>query len=584
MTGTSAIDRLRPEDPPRLGDYRIVGRIGRGGMGTVYLGESARGERVAVKVINPDLADDEMFRDRFRREVESARRVRRFCTAPVLDARIEGEPLFIVTEFVDGPDLDAFVRDGGPMRGAGLEHLAVGVATALTAIHAAGVIHRDLKPANVLLSSVGPRVIDFGIARALDTVSGATRTGQFIGTPAYMAPELVMGETATPASDVFAWGCVVAYAGTGRPPFDGPNVPAVLYRIAHGEPDLADLDESVRELVERALDKDPRRRPSAQELLDRLTGRPHADTAHAAETIGRTWSVPDEHLPPPQAGGGGTATASMPYGTPAPAAQADTHTWAAPSGRITRADAGPGGGTAPSHRRRLLLAGCAVAGVLVLGLGFVFALTGSDGPPSKTTPVYADDFSNTSSGWSGSTWLSGNGYFQGGYRLDAGGSVYQRRAEKVPSDKAAKDSPERALVSADVTVLSGPPYGMFGVFCRSTGDFEGTAYYDFLVRADGQGVLIRKVAGKSGSRELVRRQSAAGFKKHAKNHVQAACEQQSGKVRLRLWLNGTLAAEVSDGNGPLANGAPGLVAAQENGGSGGDIRVLFDNFDLSAIR
>ena len=184
MTGVNAIDQLRPGDPSRLGDYRLVGRIGRGGMGTVFLAESARGERVAVKVINPELADDETFRDRFRREVESARRVRRFCTAPVLDAQLDGEPLFIVTEFVDGPDLDEFVRDSGPMRGSSLEHLAVGVATALTAIHGAGVVHRDLKPANVLLSSVGPRVIDFGIARALDTVSGATRTGQFIGTPA----------------------------------------------------------------------------------------------------------------------------------------------------------------------------------------------------------------------------------------------------------------------------------------------------------------------------------------------------------------------------------------------------------------
>ncbi|MCO6010307.1 serine/threonine protein kinase [Actinoallomurus purpureus] len=577
MTGGNTIHPLRPGDPAGLGDYRLVGRIGRGGMGTVYLAESARGERVAVKVINPDLAEDEMFRDRFRREVESARRVRRFCTAPVLDARLDGEPLFVVTEFVDGPDLDAFVRDSGPMRGSSLEHLAVGVTTALTAIHAAGVVHRDLKPANVLLSSVGPRVIDFGIARALDTVSGATRTGQFIGTPAYMAPELVAGETASPASDVFAWGCVVAYAATGRVPFDGPTVPAVLYQIVHGEPAVDDLDEGLRDLVAQALLKDPRRRPSAQELLDRLTGRPHADTAGAAEAVGRTWSVPDHRTSP--------ATAGQ---APPAAPGAATHARATPGDRTTRADAPTGatahiGGGVPAslRRRRWLLAGGAVAGVLVLGT--VFLVRGSDGPPSKTTGVYFDDFSNTSSGWSGSTWYSGNGYYQGGYRIDAGTSIYTRRAEKAPSDKAVKDTPERVLVGADASVLGGPPYGMFGVFCRATGDSAAAAYYDFLVRADGKGVLIRKAAGKSGSRELLRRQSAAGFKKQAKNRVQAACEEQDGKVLLRLWLNGTLAAETSDGDRPLANGASGLVAAQENGGSGGDVRVLFDNFDLSSI-
>ncbi|MGH3378253.1 MAG: serine/threonine-protein kinase, partial [Actinoallomurus sp.] len=296
MTGNHVISPLRPSDPQRLGSYKIVGRLGRGGMGTVYLAESESGERAAVKMINPDLADDETFRDRFRREVESARRVRRFCTAPVLDAQLDGEPLFIVTEFVDGPNLDAFVTSSGPMRGSSLEHLAVGVATALTAIHGAGVIHRDLKPANVLLSSVGPRVIDFGIARALDTISGATRTGQFIGTPAYMAPELISGGTASAASDVFAWACVVAFAGTGRAAFDGPTVPSVLYQISHGEPALDGLDEGLRHLVARALTKDPAQRPSAQEVLDVLTGRPHVDTAEAAANVGRTWAAPNDRM------------------------------------------------------------------------------------------------------------------------------------------------------------------------------------------------------------------------------------------------------------------------------------------------
>ena len=171
---------LRAGDPEQVGAYRFTGRLGQGGMGTVYLAESPDGERVAVKMINFDLAHDQSFRGRFRREVEAARRVRRFCTAPVLDAQIDHEPLYIVTQYVDGPTLYAFVRNSGPMHGSDLEYLAVGVATALSAIHGAGIVHRDLKPANVLLSAMGPRVIDFGIARALDAVTNATDSGHLV--------------------------------------------------------------------------------------------------------------------------------------------------------------------------------------------------------------------------------------------------------------------------------------------------------------------------------------------------------------------------------------------------------------------
>jgi protein kinase-like protein len=548
VTGNHVISPLRPSDPQRLGDYQIVGRLGRGGMGTVYLAESDGGERAAVKVINPQLADDETFRDRFRREVESARRVRRFCTAPVLDAQLDGEPLFIVTEFVDGPNLDEFVTTSGPMGGSSLEHLAVGVATALTAIHGAGVIHRDLKPANVLLSSVGPRVIDFGIARALDTVSGSTRTGQLIGTPAYMAPELISGGTASPASDVFAWACVVAFAGTGKTPFDGPTVPSVLYQISHGEPSLDGLDEGLRHLVSGALAKDPARRPSAQEVLDLLTGRPHVEAAEAAATVGRTWAVPSggKTLPDP------APTRAMP-----PRAA--------------------GGRELP---RPLVLGAAVLAAVLVLGIGAFALLRGSGGPPSKTTTVFADDFSNTNSGWSGSTWISGSGYFQGGYRIDAG-SPSAQEWEHAPVDG---NLPDRLLVSTDATVKAGPPYGQIGLYCRGNGETgSDSASYNFLVRADGRGVLIRKQAGQRGSKELASKSSAAGFSPGKKNRLQVACEQDGKKVHLRLWLNGKVAAEASDGDGPLPNGAAGLMAELDNGGSGGNVQTFFDNFDLSSI-
>ncbi len=545
MTANHVINPLRPSDPPSVGAYRLVGRIGRGGMGTVYLAETDAGERAAIKVINPELADDDEFRDRFRREVEAARRVRRFCTAPVFDASLDGETLFIVTEFVDGPNLDEFVRDSGPMQGSSLEHLAVGVATALTTIHGAGVVHRDLKPANVLLSSMGPRVIDFGIARALDTVSGATRTGQFIGTPAYMAPEMISGDTASPASDVFAWGSVVAYAGTGRAPFDGPSVPSVLYQISHGEPSLDGLDDGLRHLVERALAKDPRQRPSAQDLLDTLTGRPKADTAQATENLGRTWSVQ--------------------------------------SGRSTMADPAQTR-TAPkaSSRRPPALAAAGIAALLVLGVAAFALLRGSGGPPSNTSLVFGDDFSNTSSGWSGSTWISGSGYYGGGYRIDADGSIYPRRAESAPFKGGL---PDRQLITVDASVIGGPNYGTFGLYCHSTGDTSSDAtYYEFLVRADGQGALIRKALGQKGSDELLRKASAPGFKKNAVNHVAAACEQEGKRIHLRLWLNGTLTADKTDTDAPLPNGEAGLVTGLENAGSGGALQVRYDNFRISAIR
>jgi serine/threonine protein kinase len=540
VTGNQVIHPLRPSDPRGLGAYRIVGRIGRGGMGTVFLAEGASGERAAVKVINPDLADDETFRERFRREVESARRVRRFCTAPVLDAQLDGEPLFIVTEYVDGPNLDDFVRESGPMRGSSLEHLAVGVATALTAIHGAGVVHRDLKPANVLLSSVGPRVIDFGIARALDTISGATRTGQFIGTPAYMAPELVSGQGASPASDVFAWGCVVAYAGTGRAPFEGPTVPAVLYQISHGDPAIAELDESLRDLVAAALAKDPAQRPSAQQLLDRLTGRPHAEAARTAEAVTSTWSMPP--------------------------------------GRPTLSDSRPAARKSRFGRAAVV---AAAAAALVLVLAGFLLLRGSGGPPGKTVTVFSDDFSNTDSGWSGSTFFSGSGYFQGGYRLDADGDFNSVRAEAAPVKGAL---PQNVLVSADATAKAGPGYGQLALFCRGNVESSDISAYSFLVRADGQGTLIRKETAQKGSKELIQKASAPGFKKNQKNRLQAACEQKGSEVRLRLWVNGDLAAEITDGDGPLGNGSAGVMARLTNGGSGGDTQAIFDNFDISQIR
>lgn len=556
MTDKTEITALRPGDPESLGPYRTVGRIGRGGMGIVYLAESPQGERAAVKVISPDLADDDGFRDRFRREVESARRVRRFCTAPVLDARLDGEPLYIVTEYVDGPDLDEFVRQNGPMRGSSLEHLAVGVATALTAIHGAGVVHRDLKPANVLLSSVGPRVIDFGIARALDSAAQTTRTGHFIGTPAYMAPELVAGGQASPASDVFAWACVVAYAGTGRPPYSGESVPAVLYQISHGEPDLTGLDDALRGLVTQALSKDPQQRPNAQQVLDHLTGRANADTKMIAEDVSRTWAMRG------------------------PA--------------VTRADGPPGTRVLPpvgtrmmtqlrGPRRKRWLAGAGALVLVVAATVAAFALTGSNGPPGKTSSVFSDTFAESGSGWSGGTWTSGSwGYAGGTYRADASdfamyGAPYKPLA------------PEHELVSVDAGAAGGPSYGQLGVFCHGNDD-KKTGYL-FMIRADGHGAVIRKLPEDGGSKDLVTTSSVPGFRAGKVNRVQAACDStrangHMASVRLRLWVNKHYVAGAKDSDSPLATwteGDAGVFAVQGNGGND-KISAVFDNFDISQIR
>ncbi|WP_213004928.1 serine/threonine-protein kinase [Paractinoplanes toevensis] len=262
---------LWPADPRRLGDYELLGRLGEGGMGAVYLGRAPGGGLVAVKVIRPEYAWDTEFRGRFRSEVNRAREVPGFCTAAVLDADPDHATPYLVVEYVDGPSLREVIKEQGPLSGGTLHSVAVGVATALAAIHGAGVIHRDLKPENVLFSLGTPKVIDFGIARALEVTSRHTRTDQMVGTVSYMAPErFESDQDAGPPADVFAWGVVVAYAATGRTPFRADSPAATAARILTQPPNLTGLDGPLRELVGRALAKKPEDRPTANELLDLL--------------------------------------------------------------------------------------------------------------------------------------------------------------------------------------------------------------------------------------------------------------------------------------------------------------------------
>ncbi|GHD50479.1 serine/threonine protein kinase [Streptomyces mirabilis] len=262
---------LGVDEPTVVGPYRLLGRLGAGGMGRVYLGRSAGGRTVAVKIVHPHFALDEEFRARFRREVEAARRVGGAWTAPVLDADPEASVPWVATGYAAGPSLAAAVADaGGPLPAHSVRVLGAGLAEALTAVHALGLVHRDVKPSNVLLTLDGPLLIDFGIARATDGTASLTSTGVSVGSPGYMSPEQILGKGVTGAADVFSLGAVLVYAATGESPFPGDSSAALLYKVVHEEPRLGSLDGELRELVAACLAKDPAVRPTPGEVAGRL--------------------------------------------------------------------------------------------------------------------------------------------------------------------------------------------------------------------------------------------------------------------------------------------------------------------------
>jgi predicted Ser/Thr protein kinase len=259
---------LLPGDPRWLGAYELIGRIGHGGQGTVFLARGQGGGPVAVKLLRAEWTREPAARARFAREVAAASKIAPFCTARILDSRLDGDEPFVVSEYIDGPSLHEVVTNDGPLGGQALHRLAVGTATALSAIHQAGVIHRDFKPGNVLMGPDGPRVIDFGIARSMDTTT--TVTSQLFGTPGYMAPEVVRGYPAGPPADVFAWAATITFAATGIAPFHAPNVAAIVHQLTSGEPDLGTLAEPLRAVVATCLVKEPEARPTAVDLVMRL--------------------------------------------------------------------------------------------------------------------------------------------------------------------------------------------------------------------------------------------------------------------------------------------------------------------------
>lgn len=264
-----AMMRLRREDPRVVGSFRLHRRLGAGGMGVVYLGSDKKGQRVALKVIRPDLAEDQEFRSRFAREVSAARRIRGGCTARLVAADLEAERPWFATQYVPGPSLHDKVADEGPLGAAEVAAVGAALSEGLVAVHEAGVVHRDLKPSNILLSPKGPRIIDFGIAWATGA-STLTHVGTAVGSPGFLAPEQVRGAAVTPATDVFSLGATLAYASMGDSPFGHGSSEVMLYRVVHEEAQLHGVPDALAPLVRACLAKDPENRPSTLQLSLRL--------------------------------------------------------------------------------------------------------------------------------------------------------------------------------------------------------------------------------------------------------------------------------------------------------------------------
>lgn len=301
------MEPLRPGDPRQVGPYRLRGRLGGGGMGQVFLGRSRGGRPVAVKVVRPELADDAEFRRRFTVEVEAAQKVGGFYTAQVVDADPGADPPWLVTAYIPGPSLHQAVAEHGPLPPAAVRVLGAGLAEGLATVHNCGLVHRDLKPGNVILAADGPRVIDFGIVRALDATSH-TASGAVVGTPAFMSPEQVRGEEVGRASDVFSLGSVLVFAATGRGPFGTGQSHAVMFRITQGQPDLTGLPPELFGLVAACLDVYPGNRPGLDDLIDRLADGAADATRWLPPTVTTMITRLEDDLSEPSGDGSGSGT------------------------------------------------------------------------------------------------------------------------------------------------------------------------------------------------------------------------------------------------------------------------------------
>jgi hypothetical protein len=382
------VAQLRPADPAMVGPYRLLGRLGAGGMGQVFLARSPGGRLVAVKVIRPELADETGFRARFAREVAAARNVGGIFTALVVDADTEGPVPWLATAYVPGPSLTELVHEQGPLPAGAVLTLAAGLAEGLGAIHAAGVVHRDLKPSNVLLAHDGPRVIDFGISRALESTM-MTTTGMVLGSPGFMSPEQARGETVGPPSDVFSLGAVLAYAATGQGPFGSGPTPALLYRVVNEAPRLDGVPPQVRPVIDSCLAKDPAARPTSAQLLTQLGGAdlstdwlpalhsatlqqyaaPFPTPAPGGREPAAVAAAP-ESAPPDVAADGAPPVATEVVG-PAPGRLASAVPDSPLPGSLAPGQPGP---PAPRRRNRVLLSAAGVATAVIIAVVLIVTL------------------------------------------------------------------------------------------------------------------------------------------------------------------------------------------------------------------
>ena len=386
---TAVAEELQPRDPRKVGPYWLLGRLGSGGMGQVFLGRSPGGRLVAVKLVRAELAGQAEFRSRFAREVAAARTVSGVFTAAVVDADIDAPVPWLATAYVPGPALNEAITRHGPLPATSVLALAAGLAEGLGAIHAAGIVHRDLKPSNVLLAEDGPRVIDFGISRAAEATM-LTSTGTVFGSPSFMSPEQARGLRVGPASDVFSLGAVLTFAATGQGPFGSGSSATLLYRVVFTPPDTSGLATELRPLVERCLAKDPEQRPTTNQLLAELDTAPPAAGWLPAPT---THTFPSQ--PPSEPGPAPTAVDDLP---PGPATQSPPVPHPrAPEGQkptlisgdiLPPATAGtetPGGRERGRPGRSRLGLAAAAAAVSIMVLYLIVAMTAHLPPFSKAT-------------------------------------------------------------------------------------------------------------------------------------------------------------------------------------------------------
>ena len=382
------MDPLTSDDPSQVGRYRVHARLGAGGMGTVYLAFTPGGRPVALKMIRPELAGYTGFRKRFRQEVETARRVHGLYTAQVLDADPDASPPWLVTAFVPGLSLQEAVSKYGPLPVDTVLVLMAGVAEALQLIHGAGVVHRDLKPSNVVLAPDGPRVIDFGIARAVDA-SPVTSAGVRIGSPNYMAPEQVSESPVGPAADVFALGSVAAYAALGRPPFGEGGPLPVMYRVLHEPADLSDCPAPLRDIVERCLAKRATDRPTPAEVIDWCR----------AVTAGRTGQIAQPWLPPSVVAAlasSAPGVVGMPAAVTTPQRQRTTASGTVPAQPTARL---------PARRKRWRARlAVVILGLLVVPAAALTWLAGRDSPAGPPAPGRTPATSGAGS-WLAGSWI-----------------------------------------------------------------------------------------------------------------------------------------------------------------------------------